>query len=63
MQVAVKVEGQALSVRGVVNEILREDGAVGLLRGALPRMVNSAMWGTCMVTAYEFLKRISVKTD
>lgn len=49
-QVARKSEGQPATFRAVLEEILREDGAGGLLRGALPRMANSALWGTCMVT-------------
>lgn len=38
--------------------LLREDGARGLLRGSAPRMASSALWGTAMVSTYEFLKRI-----
>jgi hypothetical protein len=30
----------------------------GLLRGVAPRMASSAMWGTAMVSVYEFLKRL-----
>ncbi len=63
VQVAVKNEGQAHSVRAVLSEVLREDGLAGLWRGALPRMVNSAMWGTAMVSVYEFLKRNSLRVD
>lgn len=41
-----------------MKRLLREEGPRGLLRGVAPRMASSAMWGTAMVSAYEFLKRI-----
>jgi hypothetical protein len=49
IQVAVKSEGQSTSWRAVLAELLREEGPSGLLRGAAPRMLSSAMWGTAMV--------------
>jgi solute carrier family 25 protein 44 len=42
----------------VLRELLLEEGPRGLLRGVVPRMASSCLWGTCMVSAYEFLKRI-----
>ncbi|KAL6751072.1 mitochondrial carrier domain-containing protein [Haematococcus lacustris] len=63
IQVARKAEGQACTARSVVQEVLRQDGPLGLFRGVLPRMASAALWGTCMVTVYEFLKRISKRTD
>ena len=36
-----------------------EHGASGFLRGVRPRMTSVAIWGTTMVTAYEFLKRLA----
>ena len=51
---------QPLSLRGVAAKLLREEGPRGLLRGAVPRMANTALWGTCMVSAYEQVKRLSV---
>eukprot|EP00798_Chlamydomonas_sp_ICE-L_P011466 gene11466-34180_t len=61
IQVASKGDGRASTVRGVLEEILREDGWRGMFRGALPRMANAALWGTCMVSTYEMLKRVAQK--
>jgi len=49
-----------VTFRGVAAALLREEGARGLVRGLLPRIANVAVWGTCMVSCYEFLKRICV---
>jgi len=49
-----------VTFRGVAAALLREAGARGLARGLLPRIANVAVWGTCMVSCYEFLKRICV---
>ncbi|KAF5830215.1 mitochondrial carrier protein-domain-containing protein [Dunaliella salina] len=61
IQVAHRHEGQPATFRSVITEIVAEDGPFGLFRGVLPRMVNAALWGTCMVTVYEFLRRASRK--
>ncbi|KAK9794641.1 hypothetical protein WJX73_006445 [Symbiochloris irregularis] len=53
--------GQRPTMRATARQLLQEDGPRGLLRGLLPRMVNVSMWGTAMVTCYEFLKRLSEK--
>lgn len=45
------------SAASVVRQLLREDGFRGLFRGLGPRTVSVALWGTCMVNAYEALKR------
>ena len=45
------------TVRGVFLEILRQYGVWGFFRGVAPRMASSALWGTSMVSVYEFLKR------
>lgn len=58
VQVAKRYEGRPVSAREVLRHLLAEEGATGLLKGVLPRMANSALWGTCMVSAYEFLKRL-----
>lgn len=63
IQVASKGTGEASTVRAVLMEILREDGWRGMFRGAVPRMANAALWGTCMVSTYEFLKRVAKKQD
>ena len=40
-------------------QLVLEDGVTGLWRGVGPRMLSAMLWGTCMVSAYEFLKRMS----
>jgi solute carrier family 25 protein 44 len=45
------------SWRGTVAELYFKDGARGFFRGVLPRMASASIWGTTMVTTYEFLKR------
>ena len=47
----------APSAASVVRQLLREDGFRGLFRGLGPRTASVALWGTCMVNAYEALKR------
>jgi solute carrier family 25 protein 44 len=45
---------------GVARELVAQDGPRGLLRGAAPRMLSSALWGTAMVSTWETLKRLCV---
>jgi solute carrier family 25, member 44 len=59
--VAERKEGaQRPTVTTVAKQLLAEDGPRGFFRGLLPRMANVVLWGTCMVNAYEFLKRFCV---
>ena len=51
--------GEAHSFTSTAKELYREHGARGFLRGVRPRMTSVAIWGTTMVTTYEFLKRSS----
>lgn len=62
-QVAQKQQGQAVTFRAVFMEVLREDGWSGFFRAAGPRMANSALWGTAMMSVYEALKRFSLKEE
>lgn len=55
--------GEAVTFGSVAKALLREEGPRGLARGLLPRIANVAVWGTCMVSCYEFLKRICVLDD
>lgn len=55
--------GQRPSVRSVARQLMAEDGPRGFFRGLLPRMANVVLWGTCMINAYEFLKRFCVLPD
>ena len=49
--------------RGTAASLLRAEGPSGFLRGVAPRMVSTSIWGTAMVTTYEFLKRLCVLPD
>mmetsp|Transcript_8199 Transcript_8199/g.36573 ORF Transcript_8199/g.36573 Transcript_8199/m.36573 type:complete len:97 (+) Transcript_8199:1522-1812(+) len=53
---------QAPRLRSIVQELYREGGVPNFYRGVAPRMINVALWGTVMVSVYEFLKRSSVKS-
>ncbi len=57
-QVAERREGGHPTVRSVARQLMQQDGPRGFFRGLLPRMANVALWGTCMINAYEFLKRV-----
>jgi len=43
---------------GVARALVQQEGLAGLCRGLAPRMASTAVWGTAMVTTYEFLKRL-----
>ena len=49
------------TIMSTIRELVKEEGIHGFMRGVVPRMMSTALWGTAMVTAYEFLKRASVK--
>ena len=51
------------TIMTTVRELIREEGLPGFMRGVVPRMLSTALWGTAMVTAYEFLKRYSSIPD
>lgn len=64
LQTAAHVNADAKpTLQAVVAKLIREDGVMAATRGLIPRMGNSALWGTCMVSAYEFLKAISAKPE
>ena len=64
LQVASREQGgQQPSFRAIAQQLLAEEGPKGLLRGVAPRIASTALWGTTMVTAYEFLKRICLKPE
>jgi solute carrier family 25 protein 44 len=44
-------------------QLLRDEGAAGFLRGVGPRVMSAMLWGTCMVSAFELLKRKSVRSE
>lgn len=51
------------TARQVVKNLIVEDGWKGLYRGLGPRFVSMSIWGTSMITAYEYLKRLCAKED
>jgi solute carrier family 25, member 44 len=51
------------SWQGTASSLLRKEGMQGFFKGVAPRMVNTAVWGTAMVTTYEFLKRLCALPD
>ena len=51
-------EGVKPTWRGTASQLYRAEGAWGFFRGVAPRMVSTSIWGTAMVTTYEFLKRM-----
>lgn len=63
LQLAKVGEGPKPTLSGTVKSILRDEGVWGLTRGIVPRVANVSLWGTSMVSAYELLKRLSVRDD
>ncbi|CAL5228103.1 g11176 [Coccomyxa viridis] len=53
-----EASGQRPTLNATVRQLWTEQGMKGFTRGLTPRIANAAMWGTCMINAYEFLKRI-----
>ncbi|MED6180114.1 hypothetical protein PIB30_007271 [Stylosanthes scabra] len=51
------------SVKQVVRDLVSEDGWKGLYRGLGPRFFSMSAWGTSMILAYEYLKRLCAKDD
>ncbi|KAI8541747.1 hypothetical protein RHMOL_Rhmol08G0086300 [Rhododendron molle] len=49
------------TVRQVVKGLVVDDGWKGLYRGLGPRFFSMSAWGTSMILAYEYLKRVCVK--
>eukprot|EP00268_Persea_americana_P063175 TRINITY_DN8165_c0_g1_i3.p1 TRINITY_DN8165_c0_g1~~TRINITY_DN8165_c0_g1_i3.p1 ORF type:complete len:126 (+),score=10.52 TRINITY_DN8165_c0_g1_i3:296-673(+) len=51
------------TARQVVKRLIVEDGWKGLYRGLGPRFVSMSAWGTSMILAYEYLKRLCAKDE
>lgn len=51
-------EGPHPGWRSTASALLQAEGPKGFFRGVAPRMVSTSIWGTAMVTTYEFLKRL-----
>ncbi|KAK4393204.1 hypothetical protein Sango_1791200 [Sesamum angolense] len=46
------------NARQVVRNLIANDGWTGLYRGLGPRFFSMSAWGTSMILAYEYLKRL-----
>ena len=55
--------GEAHTFSSTARALYREHGAAGFLRGVRPRMTSVSIWGTTMVTTYEFLKRLASNAE
>ncbi|CAI5478792.1 unnamed protein product [Closterium sp. Yama58-4] len=53
--------GAAVTVAAVVRQLVEQDGVRGLYRGFAPRCASTMLWGTAMVSTYEYLKRLCAK--
>ncbi|KAL6507380.1 hypothetical protein OROGR_023575 [Orobanche gracilis] len=49
--------------RQVVRNLIAEDGWTGFYRGLGPRFFSMSAWGTSMILAYEYLKRLCAKDE
>ncbi|CAI5516684.1 unnamed protein product [Closterium sp. Naga37s-1] len=47
--------GAAVTVAVVVRQLVEQDGVRGLYRGFAPRCASTMLWGTAMVSTYEYL--------
>ncbi|XP_010260523.1 PREDICTED: solute carrier family 25 member 44 [Nelumbo nucifera] len=47
----------------VVKRLIADDGWKGLYRGLGPRFFSMSAWGTSMILAYEYLKRLCLKEE
>ncbi|KAK4426259.1 Solute carrier family 25 member 44 [Sesamum alatum] len=52
-----------LSTRQVVKGLIADDGWTGFYRGLGPRFFSMSAWGTSMILAYEYLKRMCAKDE
>ncbi|XP_077211274.1 uncharacterized protein LOC143846666 [Tasmannia lanceolata] len=53
--------GKRETARQVIKSLIVEDGWKCLYRGLGPRFVSMSAWGTSMILAYEYLKRLCVR--
>ncbi|CAN0870317.1 Solute carrier family 25 member 44 [Linum grandiflorum] len=51
------------SARQVVRNLVNDSGWLGLYKGLGPRFLSSSLWGTSMILAYEYMKRLCAKDD
>eukprot|EP00898_Chlorokybus_atmophyticus_P007189 jgi/Chlat1/7471/Chrsp6S07476 len=63
LQVLEMAHGQKPTFFQTGRDLIKQEGLKGLTRGLGPRWASSSLWGTAMITTYEFLKRIAAKGD
>ncbi|XP_051115073.1 uncharacterized protein LOC127240425 [Andrographis paniculata] len=51
------------TARQVVRNLIADDGYSGFFRGLGPRFFSMSAWGTSMILAYEYLKRMCAKGE
>eukprot|EP01018_Ginkgo_biloba_P003334 Gb_38660 [translate_table: standard] len=51
------------TVKQTIKRLIDEDGWRGFYRGLGPRFVSMSTWGTSMIIAYEYLKRLCAKHE
>ncbi|KAL7094627.1 hypothetical protein ACP275_11G115600 [Erythranthe tilingii] len=59
----VTVNEKRPTARQVVRNLIAEDGWTGFYRGLGPRFFSMSTWGTSMILAYEYLKRLCAKDE
>lgn len=57
------MDGSMPTWKSIASSLLKTDGISGFFRGIMPRMISTSIWGTAMVTTYEFLKRMCAIED
>lgn len=55
--------GVTPSIKQTIKRLINEDGWRGLYRGLGPRFISMSAWGTSMILAYEYLKRLCAKHE
>lgn len=51
------------TARQVIKKLITDDGLKGFYRGLGPRFFSMSAWGTSMILAYEYLKRVCSKDE
>ncbi|CAM8991209.1 unnamed protein product [Rhodiola kirilowii] len=54
---------QKQNTRHVIRSLIKDEGLKGFYRGLGPRFFSMSAWGTSMIIAYEYLKRICAKDE
>jgi solute carrier family 25 protein 44 len=57
LQVMSSEGGGRPTIKQTVKQLLRDDGWWGFYKGVGPRFLSMSLWGTSMITTYEFLSK------